>query len=96
MKKTVRFLAVFIVSLSVLTGCGSSVEKPKGTYSHGDVSFKFSGDSVTVTEGESSIKSSYTIDEEGKIVFELEGDEVEATYDAESDDISFYGTTYRK
>lgn len=94
MKKAVKFLAMVMVAGVLVTGCGAAA--PSGTYERGNISFNFGRNSVIVTEGNANVTCDYEMDSDGTITFELEGEELTCTYDAEHDVIDFYGTQYTK
>lgn len=51
---------------------------------------------VLVSEGNSSTKCAFTIDEEGKIVIDPDGEAIEGTYDAQADEIRIYALKFRR
>lgn len=95
MKNLVKILTVVMITGSLLVGCGGTA-KPDGTYTNEELSFNFGSDSVIVSEGDASVTCDYEMDSEGTITFELEGDEMTLTYDADHDVINYDDDEYIK
>jgi len=95
--KLVKAMATAMVMVTgcMLIACGGA-KKPSGTYENDGVSLNFGSKTVIVSEGKASEECAYEIDSEGNISFELEGDPVTCTYDAEHDIIRFLGEKYTK
>lgn len=56
----------------------------------------FNDSAVLVSEGNSSKKCVFTIDGAGNIVIDPDGEEIEGTYNAQSDEIKIYELTFRR
>lgn len=99
MKKVTKFLGIALAAVVLqLAGCGNSdVLSPQGVYTNNNnESLDFSESKVTITEGYSSTTLSYTADEAGNIIIDPEGEDISASYDAEADVVTIYGTKYKK
>lgn len=103
MKKAIKFLIPFCSAALLFSGCGKV--KPNGTYTFEKekvkISFTFDDSTVTTNLDGNSAKCEYTIDDDGKISFQAEEDtsgveELECTYEADSDVIVFQGYRFGK
>lgn len=103
MKKAIKFLIPFCSAALLFAGCGKA--KPNGTYTYEKekvkISFTFDDSTVTTNLDGNSAKCEYTIDDNGKISFKAAEDasdteELECTYNADSDVIMFQGYRFGK
>jgi uncharacterized lipoprotein NlpE involved in copper resistance len=102
LRKMAKVVLMGAMMTMMLVGCGASgqskVQKPNGLYyasNNYETTLNFSSNKVVVTEGNTSTLS-YTIDKDGSMVIDPDGEEIDATYDAENDMVTIYHTKYIK
>lgn len=74
------------------------IPTPFGEYkaNRGAELFFYSDGTVLVSEGNSSTKCAFTVDREGKLVIDPDGEAIEGTYDALADEIRIYALKFRR